>query len=115
MKNKTINSPIRSIIYLVFASISFLIYLNHFYNYINDEFIYKYLIIRLIFIFWLFYYLMGLTFTILIHPIILLVKIIKKKYKEYEEKIYIFLFIWSITIAIAYIYFIFGKGFIMTV
>ena len=41
-------------------------------------------------------------------------KIIKKKYKANEIKLYIIFFIWSITIAIAYIYFIFGKGYIMT-
>jgi len=115
MKNKIIKKSHKNIIYLILATISFFIYLNHYcYNFINDDFIFKYLIIRLILAFWLFYYLMGFTFTILIHPIVLLVKILKKKYKANEIKLYIILFIWSITIAIAYIYFIFGKGFIMT-
>ncbi|MCL2721282.1 MAG: hypothetical protein FWD47_08085 [Treponema sp.] len=108
--------PIKSIIYLTLATISFFIYLNSYcYNFINDDFIFKYFIVRIVLIFWLFYYLMGFTFTILIHPIVLLVKILKKKYRKDEIKLYIVLFMWSIIIAIAYIYFIFGKGFIITV
>ena len=90
-------------------------YLNSYcYKFINDDIIYKYFIIRLIFIFWPFFYLMGFTFTRFIHPIVLLIKLLNKKYREDEIKLYIVFFIWSITIAIAFIYFIFGKGFIMT-
>ena len=108
MKNKTIKKYNKNIIYLILATISFFIYLNTFYNFINDDFIFKYLIIRLILVFWLFYYFMGLTFTVLIHPIVLLIKILKKKYRTNEIKLYIVLFIWSITIAIVYIYFIYA-------
>jgi hypothetical protein len=114
MKNK-IEKPIKNAIYLTFAAISLLVYLNIFYNFFNDDVFYKYLIVRIIFIFWLFYYLMGLTFTILIHPIIILVKLLLKKYGKDKVKKYIVFFIWSIIIAIVYIYFIYGKGFIITV
>jgi hypothetical protein len=64
---------------------------------------------------WAIFYIMGLTFTILLHPIaqIIILLFIKNKI---ISKIYIIItFIFSMTIAFTYLYLIWWKGLYLTV
>jgi hypothetical protein len=64
---------------------------------------------------WSIFYLMGLTFTILLHPIIIIIIFIIKLKSGSIKINYIIIFIWSITISFVYLYLIWGKGLILTV
>jgi hypothetical protein len=108
-----------NIIYLTIEFMMVIMYYNFFYDFITvninlPRFLSNILGI-IVLIPWSLFYLMSLTFTILIHPLILMVFIIKhiKNDKKYiEETIY---FILSLLMAIMYLYIIWGKGYILTV
>ena len=74
-------------------------------------------IIGIIFIIpYLLFYIMGLTFTILVHPIIqIILFILTFKEKIFSRILIIYIFIHSIIISIIYLYLIWVKGYILTV
>jgi hypothetical protein len=96
-----------------------LFYYNLFYDFINVNINLPHLLgnilAMIMLIPWSLFYLMTLTFTILIHPTVFLIiiigNIIKNK-KFIENCIYFSL---STLMALMYIYIIWGKGYILTV
>jgi hypothetical protein len=64
----------------------------------------------------IFFYLMAVTFTIFLYPIIqIIIFFINLRKKFILKKHIIIMFFWSIAIAIIYLYLIFIKGFLITV
>jgi len=65
---------------------------------------------------WLMFYLMALTFTILIHPLIqIIIFYFVRKNNFISKKYIIIVFIISMAIAFVYLYLIWVKGLILTV
>jgi hypothetical protein len=65
---------------------------------------------------WAIFYLMGLTFTILLHPIVQIIIFCLFVKNKIISKIYILItFIFSMTIAFIYLYLIWRKGLYLTV
>jgi len=65
---------------------------------------------------WIMFYLMALTFTILIHPLIqIIIFYIVRKNNMISKKYIIIIFIISMAIAFVYLYLIWGKGLILSV
>ena len=65
---------------------------------------------------YLIFYLMAITFTILLHPIIqIIIFCLVWNEKQISKKYIIIIFIFSIGIAFVYLYLIWGKGLFLTV
>jgi hypothetical protein len=118
MRNKN-NTILFHLFYLIPGTVSSIMYFNFFYKIFDASLDLPREIENVVgFIFlipWVLFYLMGLTFTILLHPIAVLFFFIIKLKKENISIGYIIIFIWSMVIAFIYLYLIWGKGLYLTV
>jgi hypothetical protein len=107
-----------NLIYLISGTLSVAAYINLFYRLfdasLNLPKVTEDIIAFIFLIPWSIFYLMGLTFTILLHPIIIMIIFIRKLKRGNIETNYIIIFIWSMAISITYIYLIWGEGLILT-
>ena len=107
------------LVYLIPGTICSIGYLNFFYRIYKVPDLPRTLenIIGLIYLIpYFLFYLMGLTFIILLFPIAMIILYginLKKKFISY--KYLVIMFIWSLGIAFIYLYLIWGKGYILTV
>jgi hypothetical protein len=108
-----------NLIYLIPGTFSAMMYINLFYKLFNVNLnlpkTFENIIGFIILIPWSIFYLMGLTFTILFHPIIIIIFFIIKLKMGSIKINYIIIFIWSIIISFIYLYLIWMKGLILTV
>jgi hypothetical protein len=108
-----------NLLYIIPGTFCALFYYNFFYN-IFEEPVFsreiENIIGILILIPYAIFYIMGLTFTILLHPIAQIIIFFLFIKNKIISKIYIIIvFIFSIAIAFTYLYLIWGKGLILTV
>jgi hypothetical protein len=108
-----------NLFYLIPGTFCAIMYINFFYGLFDANLNLPIIIENIIgFIFlipWITFYLMGLTFIILFHPIIIMIIFIIKLKKGNIKINYIIIFIWSMAISFIYLYLIWGKGLILTV
>jgi hypothetical protein len=111
-----------NLIYLIPGTVCSFFYFNHFYDIWEINITMPHLLGNVIgFVFlipYALFYLMALTFIILLHPIVILILFIVNLYKKYisiNNINFIIVFIWSIIIALVYLILIWGKGLYLTV
>ena len=96
-----------------------LFYINSFYKifeFYNLPIIFQNIIVIIIHIPYLIFYVMSLTFTILIHPLVqIIIFYYACKKSNISKKNIIIVFFISIVIAFVFLYLIWGKGLILTV
>jgi hypothetical protein len=102
--------------YLIPGTISLFVHYNIFYQVFDMSIDVPDGVTIVIFIPFIMFYLMTLTFTILLHPIgYLILFFINMKKRFISMKYIVIIFVWSAAIAFIYLYLILGKGYILTV
>jgi hypothetical protein len=111
-----------NLMYLIPGTVCSFFYFNSFYDICKINITMMHLLGNVIgFLFlipYALFYLMALTFIILLHPIVILILFIFNIYKKYisiNNINFIIVFIWSIIIALVYLILIWGKGLYLTV
>jgi hypothetical protein len=121
LKKPSINSIyiILNLLYIIPGIFCALLYFNSFYQifkFYDLPRILESVIAIIIGIPYLLFYIMSLTFTILIHPLVqIIIFYFDWKKKNIIKKNIIIVFIISLIIAFIYLYLIWGKGLILTV
>ena len=105
--------------YIIPGIFCVLFYFNSFYNifeFYNLPRILQNIIVIIIQIPYMIFYIMSLTFTILIHPLVqIIIFYFACKKRNISKKNIIIIFFISIIIAFVYLYLIWGKGLILSV
>ncbi len=119
--NNSLKIFLVNFIYLLPATVSCVMYCNSFFQFfeIPSLNILPNLlenVLRIIFTeSFIIFYLMALTFTILLYPLFQILLFCVNIKKNFVQKRYIIImFIWSSAIAFTYLYLIFAKGYILT-
>jgi hypothetical protein len=107
---------ILNLIYIIPGICCALMYINFFYGILKVYMPTGTIFGIILLIPWSIFYLMGLTFTILIHPLIQIILFFLVWKSKSISKVYIIIiFILSMIISLVYLYLLWGKGLILTV